>query len=61
VRDGTGNLFLADVPVPAGQLMTVPIPEGGMQFNSLLISAAAPAQVYCWLRYAAPKSTVFNG
>jgi hypothetical protein len=47
--------------VRAGQLMTVPITEGGMQFNSLLISAAVAGQVYCWLRFAAPRNTAYNG
>jgi hypothetical protein len=46
--------------VPAGQLMTVPIPEG-MQFDTLQVSASVAGQVYCWLRFAAPKSTVYNG
>ena len=61
MRDGAGPLFLPAVTVPAGQLMTVPIPEGDMQFNSLLISAAVAGQVYCWLRFAAPKYAVYNG
>jgi hypothetical protein len=28
--------------------MTVPIPEGGMQFDTLQVSAAVAGQVYCW-------------
>jgi hypothetical protein len=41
--------------------MTVPIPEGGMQFDTLQVSAAVAGQVYCWLRFAAPKNTAYNG
>jgi hypothetical protein len=49
VQDNAGNVFLPAVTVLAGQLMTVPIPEGGMQFVGLQVKAAAPG-VVCWMR-----------
>jgi hypothetical protein len=61
VRDGAGALFLPGVVVPAGQLMTVPILEGGMQFDTLQVSASVAGQVYCWVRLAAPRNTAYNG
>jgi hypothetical protein len=42
--------------VPVGQLMTVPIPEGGMQFNTLQVSPAVAGQVYCWVRFGRRKT-----
>jgi hypothetical protein len=31
-----------------------------MQFDTLQVSAAVAGQVYCWVRFAAPKNTAYK-
>lgn len=51
VKNGVGGIFIPLVTVQAGDLMTIPIPEGGLRFHGGMSALASTgAVVWCWVR-----------
>jgi hypothetical protein len=50
VTDAGGKVFLPAATVRASDVMLVPLPNGGFQFNGLQAKASVGAMITCWVR-----------